>query len=116
MNLSEQLESFLTSESMAVVRLVKAEAERLGLPLYIVGGSVRDLLLGRLIKDLDFTVEGEAAVLAEALLRKYAGRVVFHQQERTIKFLYPSSIAVYGLPDLAAKGKAGSSSQTSEGL
>lgn len=80
MNLSEQLESFLTSESMAVVRLVKAEAERLNLPLYIVGGSVRDLLLGRLIKDLDFTVEGEAAVLAEALLRKYAGRVVFHRR------------------------------------
>jgi tRNA nucleotidyltransferase (CCA-adding enzyme) len=80
MNLSEQLESFLTSESMAVVRLVKAEAERLGLPMYIVGGSVRDLLLGRLIKDLDFTVEGDATILAEALLRKYAGRVVFHQR------------------------------------
>ncbi len=80
MNLSEQLESFLTSESMAVVRLVKAEAERLKLPLYIVGGSVRDLLLGHVIKDLDFTVEGDAAILAEALLRKYAGRVVFHQR------------------------------------
>ena len=80
MNLSEQLESFLTSESMAVVRLVKAEAERLDLPLYIVGGSVRDLLLGRVIKDLDFTVEGDAANLAEALLRKYAGRVVFHHR------------------------------------
>ena len=80
MNLSEQLESFLTSESMAVVRLVKTEAEWLGLPLYIVGGSVRDLLIGRVIKDFDFTVEGDAAILAEALLRKYAGRVVFHQR------------------------------------
>ena len=80
MNLSKQLESFLTAESMAVVRLVKAEAERLDLPLYIVGGSVRDLLLSRLIKDLDFTVEGDAAILAEALLRKYAGRVVFHRR------------------------------------
>src|SRR5262245_19282884 len=29
------------------------------------------------------------------------------QQERQIKFLYPSSIAVYGLPDLAAKRRAG---------
>ncbi len=80
MNLPEQLDSFLTSESMAVVRLVKAEAERLKLPLYIVGGSVRDLLLGHVIKDLDFTVEGDAAILAEELLRKYAGRVVFHQR------------------------------------
>lgn len=80
MNLSEQLESFLTSKSMAVVRLVEAEAERLDLPLYIVGGSVRDLLLGRAIKDFDFTVEGDAAILAEVILRKYAGRVVFHHR------------------------------------
>src|SRR5262245_41959900 len=29
------------------------------------------------------------------------------QQERAIKFLYPSSIAVYGLPDLPTKEKAG---------
>ncbi|HEY6951211.1 MAG TPA: NAD-dependent epimerase/dehydratase family protein [Bacteroidota bacterium] len=29
------------------------------------------------------------------------------QQGREIKFIYPSSIAVYGLPDLAAKHKAG---------
>jgi nucleoside-diphosphate-sugar epimerase len=29
------------------------------------------------------------------------------QQERAIKFLYPSSIAVYGLPDLTTKQKAG---------
>ena len=29
------------------------------------------------------------------------------QQERDIRFLYPSSIAVYGLPDLAAKERAG---------
>ncbi len=29
------------------------------------------------------------------------------QQQREIKFLYPSSIAVYGLPDLSAKRRAG---------
>ena len=29
------------------------------------------------------------------------------QQERDIRFLYPSSVAVYGLPDLAAKERAG---------
>jgi tRNA nucleotidyltransferase (CCA-adding enzyme) len=78
MNLSERLDSFLTAESMAVIRLVKTEAERLDLPLYIVGGSVRDLLLGRATKDFDFTVEGDAGRLAESILRKYAGRVVFH--------------------------------------
>lgn len=80
MNISDRLEAFLTPESLAVIRLIKMEAERLDLPLYIVGGSVRDLLLGRSIKDLDFTVEGDAARLAEALLRRYAGKVVFHSR------------------------------------
>src|SRR5574339_1237953 len=76
--LSDRLETSLSPGSLAVIRLVKTEAERLDLPLYLVGGSVRDLLLGRAIKDIDFTVEGDAARLAEAILRKYAGKVVFH--------------------------------------
>lgn len=80
MNLSGQLENYLTAEAMILLRLVKMEAERLDLPLYIIGGSVRDLLLGRSIKDFDFTVEGDAAKLAESLLRKYAGKVVFHSR------------------------------------
>ncbi len=80
MNLADHLESFLTAESLALIRLIKAEAERLDFPLYMVGGSVRDLLLGRLINDFDLTVEGDAAQLAESILRKYAGKVVFHSR------------------------------------
>ena len=78
MNLSDRLESFLTPESLELIRLIRTEAERLDFPLYIVGGSVRDLLLGRAINDFDLTVEGDAAQLAEIVLRKYAGKVVFH--------------------------------------
>lgn len=78
MNLSDRLESFLTIESLALIRLIKTEAERLDLPLYIVGGSVRDLMLGRVINDFDLTVEGDAGQLVESVLRKYAGKVVFH--------------------------------------
>ena len=63
MDLSNQLESFLTAESLALIRLIRTEAERLDFPLYLVGGSVRDLLLGRPINDFDLTVEGEAAHL-----------------------------------------------------
>src|SRR5512141_1049180 len=78
MNLSERLESFLTPQALALIRLIKTEAERLDLPLYLVGCSVRDLLLGRVINDFDLTVEGDAAQLAEAVLKRYAGKVVFH--------------------------------------
>ncbi len=77
------LESLLTPESLALIRLIKAESERLELPLYLVGGSVRDMMLGGVIKDFDLTVEGDATRLAEAVLRKYAGKVVFHSRFST---------------------------------
>jgi tRNA nucleotidyltransferase (CCA-adding enzyme) len=80
MNLSERLDSFLTPEALALIRLIKVEAERLDFPLYLVGGSVRDLLLGRVIKDFDLTIEGDAKELAEAVLKRYAGKVVFHSR------------------------------------
>ncbi|HUB04501.1 MAG TPA: hypothetical protein VMA76_05505 [Solirubrobacteraceae bacterium] len=38
-----------------------------GTPVYLVGGAVRDLLLGGAPVDLDLTVEGDAAALAESL-------------------------------------------------
>ena len=80
MILSERLESFLSPQSLALIRLIRTEAERLDLPLYLVGGSVRDLLLGRVINDFDLTVEGDAAELAESVLKHYAGKVVFHSR------------------------------------
>jgi tRNA nucleotidyltransferase (CCA-adding enzyme) len=51
----------------AALRVAGAQADRRDLPLYLVGGAVRDLLLGRLVRDVDFAVEaGAANVLAFA--------------------------------------------------
>ena len=74
------LERYLEPLHMALLRLVKTEAEHLDLPIYIVGGSVRDLMLGRVIKDFDLVVEGDAKQLAEAILRKFGGKVIFHSR------------------------------------
>jgi tRNA nucleotidyltransferase (CCA-adding enzyme) len=52
-------------------------AARKELALYLVGGSVRDLLLGRPHFDLDLAVEGDAVALAEELAEAW-GRVVAH--------------------------------------
>ena len=53
MNISQKLETGLSPEALVLIGLIKTEAERLNFPLYIVGGSVRDLILDRAIKDLD---------------------------------------------------------------
>ncbi|HET7177488.1 MAG TPA: hypothetical protein VFI63_02255 [Solirubrobacterales bacterium] len=52
-----------------------------GVRVYLVGGSVRDLLLGRVRADVDLVVEGDAAALAAAL----GAEVVEHERFATAK-------------------------------
>jgi len=53
-------------------------------PVYLVGGSVRDALLGRETVDLDFTVEGHAIPLARALADRVRGALVVMDSERDV--------------------------------
>ena len=50
------------------------------MPLYLVGGPVRDLLLDRPAKDLDLVVEGDAASLAFEVAKELAGEVTSYRQ------------------------------------
>jgi tRNA nucleotidyltransferase (CCA-adding enzyme) len=52
-----------------------------GDPVYLVGGAVRDLLLGRGRADIDLVVEGDAAALAERL----GAEVTAHERFGTAK-------------------------------
>src|SRR5579885_979786 len=49
-------------------------------PLYLVGGSVRDLLLGRSRLDLDLAVDGDAAALGRALAHSGRARLTVHEK------------------------------------
>ena len=92
MDLRPQLESVLSSDQLHILHLVADEASQSGLPLYIIGGSVRDLILGSAIKDLDLTVEGDAITLAQALAKHHGGRVTGHKKFGTAKWFLPKEL------------------------
>jgi tRNA nucleotidyltransferase (CCA-adding enzyme) len=58
-------------------------------PLYLVGGTVRDLLRSRSVRDLDLVVEGDAAAFARCLSRKLGGTVRSHGRFGTATVLLP---------------------------
>ena len=60
---------------------LEAVRETAAEPVYLVGGSVRDLLLARPRVDLDLVVEGDAAALA----RRLGGAHVEHERFGTVK-------------------------------
>jgi tRNA nucleotidyltransferase (CCA-adding enzyme) len=56
--------------------------------VYLVGGTVRDILLGERSFDVDIAVEGDAIALAQALADVLGGRVRPHEKFGTAVVLY----------------------------
>jgi len=53
-----------TNQERSLLQLVAAKAQEMGYPCFLVGGFVRDQLLKRTSKDLDFVCVGDAITLA----------------------------------------------------
>lgn len=70
------------SLSPGIRALLAAARELLDGPGYLVGGSLRDLLLGRSPADLDLAVAGETPAFARALADRLAGHFVLLDEER----------------------------------
>jgi len=73
------------------VRRMGEVAESMGLSIHLVGGSVRDLFLGRPVRDVDLVVEGDAPRLAEELRRRHGGRVRAHPAFGTASYFSDDS-------------------------
>lgn len=58
----------------AVVKEVGTIADKLGLEAYVVGGYVRDLILKRVSKDIDFVCVGSGVALAEAVKKQLGNK------------------------------------------
>jgi tRNA nucleotidyltransferase (CCA-adding enzyme) len=76
--------------------------ERLGSPaalaaleredaVYVVGGAVRDLLLDRAPRELDFVVEGDAVAVARRAAARLGGRVTVHDRFGTATVEAPAA-------------------------
>lgn len=86
MNLSDLIKKSLDSTLLDVISRIADESSALGFPIYLVGGSVRDVLLGRPIVDLDLTLEGDAIKLGRSLVKKYGGELTAHEKFHTATF------------------------------
>jgi len=83
------LERRLPPARRGLLLRVGETALRLGLPVYLVGGFVRDVLLGLEPNDFDLVVEGPAPHLAMALAREIGGEVTTHAPFGTATWQVP---------------------------
>lgn len=75
-----------------VLRRVGEVADELSLRSFLVGGAVRDLLLGRRVEDVDIVVEGDGVELARALEERLGGRAHIHDPFKTAVVTLPGGL------------------------
>ena len=85
-NIAERLKAALPPGRLALLLAVAGFAHQQRKAIFIVGGFVRDLLNEIPPVDFDLVVEGDAIELAQAVARKYGGRVTSHSRFGTAKW------------------------------
>jgi tRNA nucleotidyltransferase (CCA-adding enzyme) len=98
--IAEKIEAVLPRSLFDLLKRASELAQDLGYPLYIVGGFVRDLLLGEPTLDMDLVVEGDAIRLARRLGRLVGARTRSHRQFGTAKIILEGREAEFGVPSL----------------
>jgi tRNA nucleotidyltransferase (CCA-adding enzyme) len=88
------LENRLSPAQQNALRQVRDAARDAGITLFLTGGAVRDLTSGFPVRDLDFSVQGNALKLRKSLEK--AGGVFWgdHEPSRTVFFWFPGSVRV----------------------
>jgi len=88
MNLERQIEQYLPQPVLELVKDISGQATKLGQRVYLVGGVVRDLLLGYPNFDLDLVVEGDAVKLAQQVGETGQAKLLAHHRFGTAKLGY----------------------------
>jgi tRNA nucleotidyltransferase (CCA-adding enzyme) len=87
-NFGKLIEKKLPPELVNLMWVAGEMANSRGEKLYLVGGVVRDLLLGQANLDLDLVVEGSAIELAQQLKGINKGKITTHPRFNTARMLW----------------------------
>ena len=87
------LESHLSADQSRVVSEIQAAATHANLNVFLTGGAMRDMLGGFPILDIDFTIEGNAIKLAQAVAKKTGAKILSEDDNRKLAHLvFPSGV------------------------
>ena len=87
------LESHLSTDQNRVVAETEAAAGHANVNLFLTGGAMRDMLAGFRIRDLDFSVEGNALKVAKTVCDKTGARIVSQDENRkTTELLFDTGV------------------------
>ena len=86
------LESRLSPEQRAAMLRVQELAAAMGFNVYLTGGTVRDLITGATLRDLDFSIEGNPSKMARELEKGGAKVLSEDEKLRHVEILFAGDV------------------------
>src|ERR1051326_7028514 len=87
------LESHLSPDQNRVVEQVQAAAGQNNVNVFLTGGAMRDMLGGFRVRDLDFSVEGNAQRVAKTVVERGGAQTVASDElRRAVELVFPSGV------------------------
>lgn len=87
-DLSTLLKDRFPKKVYTLLRKAGETAEKMGMNAYLVGGSVRDLLLGQANLDIDLVIEGDGILFARELSARLHGKARSHPRFGTARIIH----------------------------
>jgi len=86
-NVTNLIKEYLPEEIYEILNIAGNLAQEKGYGAYLVGGSVRDLLMRLPSPDIDIVVEGDGILFAHDLSKRIGGRLTSHARFATAKIM-----------------------------
>jgi tRNA nucleotidyltransferase (CCA-adding enzyme) len=86
------LESRLSPEQRAAMLRIQELAAAMGYNVYLTGGTVRDLITGATLRDLDFSLEGNPSKIARELEKGGAKVLAEDEKLRHVEILFAGDV------------------------
>ncbi len=94
MDQKQKLKDFLPEKLYKLLMDIGRVGEKMDSPVYLVGGIVRDLMLGRKTLDVDVVVEGDGIKFARRLERDLGAVAVTYEKFRTASLMFKKDLKI----------------------
>src|SRR6185295_10761318 len=93
-NVRSLIKARVSTRSYALIKRAGVLADRMDVSLYVVGGFVRDLLLGCVNPDIDLVVEGDGIAFAREFAKQNGARITIHERFGTAVVVFSDQFKI----------------------
>ncbi|MFV8827370.1 CBS domain-containing protein [Alkalihalobacterium sp. APHAB7] len=93
-NLRARMKNQLPEDVFVLLKEIGTTATNSNTSVFLIGGIVRDIILGRPNDDIDIVVEGDGIDFSKRLVEDYGGEVKTHEDFGTATWTHPTGLKI----------------------